>query len=59
MLDEFSIDNKTTMVAPAEGFYATEGKGKDQVRIAFVLKEDDLKDAMNLLKEGLKRYNDR
>ncbi len=59
MLDEFSIGNKTTMVAPAEGFYATEGKGKDQVRIAFVLKEDDLKDAMNLLKEGLKRYNDR
>jgi len=57
MLDKFSIDNKTTMVAPAEGFYATEGKGKDQVRIAFVLKEDDLKDAMNLLKEGLKRYN--
>jgi len=56
MLTDFSLDNKTTMVAPADGFYATEGKGKDEVRIAFVLKEKALKDAMNILKEGLIMY---
>ncbi len=59
MLTDFNLNNKTTMVAPADGFYATEGKGKDEVRIAYVLKEADLKDAMRILREGLSTYKSR
>ncbi len=44
------------MLAPASGFYATPGLGKDEVRIAYVLKIDDLKNAMETLEEGLKKY---
>ncbi len=57
MLKDFEIDKKTTMLAPASGFYATEGKGKDEARIAYVLKEDDLRDAMKILKEGIYVFN--
>lgn len=59
MLTDFNIDNETTMVAPAEGFYATPGLGKDEVRLAYILNEDDLKKAMYLLAEGIKAYNNR
>ncbi len=59
MLTDFNLNNKTTMVAPADGFYATEGKGKDEVRIAYVLKEEALKDAMRILREGLSVYRSR
>ncbi|MCK4233229.1 pyridoxal phosphate-dependent aminotransferase [candidate division WOR-3 bacterium] len=56
MLTDFNVDNKTTMVSPANGFYATKGKGKDEVRIAFVLKDKDLRDAMKILKLGIEEY---
>lgn len=56
LLEEFSFENQTVMVAPMAGFYATPGKGKDEVRIAYVLKIDDLKGAINCLKEALKVY---
>ena len=56
LLEEFSYENQTVMVAPMAGFYATPGKGKDEVRIAYVLKIDDLKGAINCLKEALKVY---
>jgi len=56
MLEEFSYKNQTVMMAPATGFYATEGAGKNQVRIAYVLNIDDLKLAMVCLEEGLKAY---
>ena len=56
LLEEFSYENQTVMVAPMAGFYATPGKGKDEVRIAYVLKIDDLKGAINCLKEDLKVY---
>lgn len=56
MLSDFHSNRKTTMVAPANGFYATRGKGKDEVRIAFVLKRDDMRDAMRILKAGLEEY---
>lgn len=56
MLSDFSVDAKTTMVAPAEGFYATPGKGADEVRIAYVLNEEDLKVAMNILLDGVQEY---
>ncbi len=56
MLTEFNINGKTTMLAPASGFYATEGTGLDEARIAYVLNQDKLRDAMNILREGLKVY---
>ena len=57
MLSDFDVDGRTTMVAPAEGFYATPGKGADEVRIAYVLNEEDLKVAMDILLEGVREYN--
>jgi aspartate aminotransferase len=56
MLTDFQLDNETVMVAPAQGFYSTPGKGKDEVRIAYVLKEKDLKRAIGVFKTGLKEY---
>lgn len=56
LLTDFSIDNETVMAAPAEGFYKTMGLGKDEIRIAYVLEEEDLVKAMKILEEGLKQY---
>ncbi|RKN78381.1 pyridoxal phosphate-dependent aminotransferase [Ulvibacterium marinum] len=56
LLEDFRINNETVMVAPAAGFYATEGLGKNQVRIAYVLERDSLKRAVNILQEALKSY---
>jgi len=57
MLTDFNLENKTTMVAPGPGFYATIGKGKDEARIAYVLNLDDLREAMRVLKAGIQVYN--
>lgn len=56
MLEEFSYEGATVMMAPGSGFYATEGRGKDEVRIAYVLNQEDLAKAMKCLEEGLKAY---
>ncbi|MFK7813803.1 MAG: pyridoxal phosphate-dependent aminotransferase [Maribacter sp.] len=56
LLEDFRLDNETVMVAPAAGFYATEGLGKNQIRIAYVLEKESLKRAVNILKEALKSY---
>ena len=56
MLTDFQMDNQTVMVAPAQGFYATPGKGMDEVRIAYVLKEEDLTRALSVFKAGLVKY---
>ncbi len=56
MLRDFKLDNETVLVAPGNGFYATEGLGMDEVRIAYVLNRKDLERAMTILKEGLKAY---
>jgi aspartate aminotransferase len=56
LLEEFEYKNQTVMVAPASGFYSTPGLGKNEVRIAYVLKIDDLKNAMLVLAEALKVY---
>ena len=56
LLEEFNYENQTVMVAPASGFYSTPGLGKNEVRIAYVLKIDDLKNAMKTLSEALKVY---
>ena len=56
MLTDFSIDGWTTMVAPAEGFYATPGLGLDEIRIAYVLEENRMRSALDILKAGLQEY---
>ena len=56
MLTDFDIDNQTVMVAPANGFYSTEGLGQNEVRIAYVLNVQDIKKAMHILAEALKAY---
>ena len=56
MLTDFRFENETVMVAPAQGFYCTPGMGVNEVRIAYVLKEEDLKRAIVVFKAGLKKY---
>jgi aspartate aminotransferase len=56
LLSDFNFQNQTVMVAPASGFYSTEGLGKDEVRLAYVLNVDDLTNAMKCLAEALKVY---
>ncbi len=56
MLSEFNYNNQTVMVAPADGFYSTPGLGTNEVRLAYVLNIDDLKNAMACLREALKVY---
>lgn len=56
MLEEFSHDGATVMMAPAAGFYAERSLGKRQVRLAYVLKQSDLERAMDVLERGLAAY---
>ena len=56
MLEEFSHNNQTIMMAPAAGFYSTKDLGLNQVRIAYVLNEADLTLALECLKVGLREY---
>lgn len=56
MLEHFDVNNETTMIAPAEGFYATPGLGRNEARLAYVLKNEDLAKAMDILKAGLEAY---
>ncbi len=56
LLEDFSYDNKTVMMAPATGFYSSKGKGENEVRISYVLNVEDLKESMKVLKEALKVY---
>ncbi len=57
LLEEFEDNGDTVMFAPGEPFYATPGKGKNEVRIAYVLKQADLERAMDLLAKGIEAYN--
>ena len=59
MLTSFAHERETVMVAPASGFYASAGSGKDQVRIAYVLQEKRCRRAMELLAKGLEAYRAR
>ena len=56
LLEDFEYENQTVMLAPASGFYSTPGKGKDEVRISYVLKVEDLKSSVKVLAEALKVY---
>ncbi len=59
MLTEFEMDGQTVMVAPGPGFYSTPGKGLDEVRMAYVLKEEDLLKAIRVFRAGLEKYLNR
>lgn len=59
ILSEFEDNGETVMFAPAEGFYATKGLGKNEIRIAYVLKEEDMIRGVELLRIGLDAYNNR
>lgn len=56
LLEKFSHNNHTVMLAPASGFYSSKGDGKNEVRIAYVLKIDDLRNAMECLEVALLQY---
>lgn len=55
-LEEFSFEGATIFMAPASGFYSTPGRGKNEVRMAYVLNRDDLAHALRVLAEALKAY---
>lgn len=56
LLEHFSHDNQTVMLAPATGFYGTQGLGKQEVRLAYVLNKGDINKAMDCLELALKQY---
>lgn len=56
LLESFSYNNQTVMLAPASGFYETKGLGKDEVRLAYVINNEDIGQAMDCLEEALKVY---
>jgi len=58
-LSDFNYEGETVMMAPASGFYSTPGMGRDEVRIAYVLKKEDLQRALFILEKALEAYNNR
>lgn len=58
-LTDFSYEGETVMMAPASGFYSTPGLGRNEVRIAYVLKKEDLRRALLILEKALEAYNNR
>jgi aspartate aminotransferase len=56
LLDNFQIDNETVMAAPAEGFYSTPGQGRNELRLAYILNEEDLTKAMHIFRQGFEEY---
>ena len=56
LLESFSFNGQTLMLAPASGFYETKGLGSDEVRLAYVINNDDINSAMDCLEEALKVY---
>jgi aspartate aminotransferase len=58
LLTDFSYKNKTVMLAPANGFYSSQDKGVSEVRVAYVLNSEDLKEAIEVLGAALQSYKD-
>ncbi|MFX5705642.1 hypothetical protein ABTE52_21885, partial [Acinetobacter baumannii] len=56
LLEDFSYNNQTVMLAPATGFYGTPGLGKQEVRLAYVLNKEAINNAMDCLQEAVKVY---
>lgn len=59
LLNDYNYEGETVMLAPAQGFYATPGAGKNQARLAYVLKIEDLKRSVKILEEALKVYKNK
>ena len=59
LLTEFEDNGETVMFAPAEGFYATPGLGKDEMRIAYVLNQADMRRGVELIRLGMEKYKNR
>ena len=59
MLGEYNDNGETVMMAPVASFYGSEGHGKDEARIAYVLKSEDLKRSMEIVKKALKVYQEK
>lgn len=57
LLTDFRLNGETVMMAPAAGFYSTPGLGKNQVRMAYVLKKEDLSKALSILRDALAAYS--
>ena len=57
LIEEFEHNKETVLLAPAQGFYATEGKGMNEVRLAFMLKVEDMKKALDIMDVALKSYS--
>lgn len=56
LIEEFEIDNETVLLAPAQGFYATPGKGTNEVRLAFMLNIGEMKKSLSILESALATY---
>ncbi len=56
LLTEYNVNNETVMAAPVEGFYATPGMGRNELRLAYILCKEDLKKAMHIFRSGLEAY---
>jgi aspartate aminotransferase len=57
LIEEFEHNKETALIAPAQGFYATPGKGMNEVRLAYTLNSEELKKALNVIKVALEVYN--
>ncbi|NOR29266.1 MAG: aminotransferase class I/II-fold pyridoxal phosphate-dependent enzyme [Lutibacter sp.] len=57
LLEDFNLNSQTVMVAPAAGFYSSKGFGTKQIRIAYVLKKEDLISSVKILKSAISEYN--
>lgn len=58
LLTDFRYNNSTVQITPAEGFYATPGRGRNQVRLAYVIEQDKIRHALECLRKGLEAYKD-
>jgi len=56
LIEEFEYEGETVLLAPAQGFYATEGKGTNEVRLAFMLNVTEMKKALTILRLALASY---
>ena len=59
MLESFELDGETMMFTPGEGFYKTPGMGRNEIRMAYVINETDIRRSMEILKKGIEAYNNR
>lgn len=59
LLTEFEDNGESVMFTPAAGFYGTPGLGKDEIRIAYVLKKEDLRRGVELIRLGMEAYNNK